>query len=677
MKKNNLYIYKIYRPSMKAKIIIVLVIFFLISSYTRLFAGGWTLLQNSPTTNDLHSVFFLDDDTGWIAGDNSTIYKTTNSGVSWVQQTSPEASNFQCIIFVSAETGWACGTGGTVIKTTNGGANWFSQTFTASKFNSMDFINSNTGFIAGDFGNIYKTINEGITWTPQVSGVNQSLHQINIRGGQTVIAVGDNAIILRTTNYGVEWITQSGPGIVSQIFYTLAGFPIISIGTLTKYSADGGVSWNLSEFPTEPIYSLTEMEDNKCLGVGGNGYIVYAIFNQDSGVYFTQEPSPTTQNLYSVHYPKLSNFIWAVGAGGTILKYLSDWSKIYEGGMEWKDIDFINQNTGWAIIFENNMRYGIKKTTDGGNNWIYQIQMNYDRLASISFVDENTGFIVGDNNIIKKTTDGGLNWSDLNSNFNYDWYSVYFTDVNTGWVCGTQGKIIKTSNGGNNWDTLTTGITSDLLEIKFINANTGFAISDRNIIKTVNGGMNWSIIHGVTGNGFITFDMLDENIGWFVYDYFGDSYQIMKTTNGGVDWLDYLSTPSGFFIRSLDFLDSNIGFICGNNSNLNDGCIYKSTDGGVSWAKERIILPIKPESIEFIIQNNTAFGFCAGNNFFSTSFEYFGGEPGGNSGSYPGWVQVNSGTTTGFLTCVDYINPFVAYAVGGPNDGQVQNRHLF
>ena len=153
--------YKIHRPKMKAITIFVSIFIFLIASNTRLFAGGWTLLQNSPTTNDLHSVFFLDDNTGWIAGDNSTIYKTTNSGVSWVQQTSPEASNFQCIIFVGADTGWACGTGGTVIKTTNGGTNWFSQTFTASKFNSMDFIDANTGYIAGDNGNIWKTTDGG------------------------------------------------------------------------------------------------------------------------------------------------------------------------------------------------------------------------------------------------------------------------------------------------------------------------------------------------------------------------------------------------------------------------------------------------------------------------------------------------------------------------------------
>ena len=82
--------------------------------------------------------------------------------------------------------------------------------------------------------------------------------------------------------------------------------------------------------------------------------------------------------------------------------------------------------------------------------------------------------------------------------------------------------------------------------------------------------------------------------------------------------------------------------------------------------------------IDFVVENNTAVGFAVGyHQIFRTSFEYFGGEPGGNSGSYPGWVPVNSGTTTGFLTCVDYINPFVAYAVGGPNRRWYGTRHLF
>ena len=48
-------------------------------------------------------------------------------------------------------------------------------------------------------------------------------------------------------------------------------------------------------------------------------------------------------------------------------------------------------------------------TTDGGNNW--EINSSYtDRLGGMHFVDEYTGWIVGENELILKTTDGGMNW---------------------------------------------------------------------------------------------------------------------------------------------------------------------------------------------------------------------------------------------------------------------------
>ena len=37
--------------------------------------------QISGTTNPLHSVYFINEDTGWVVGDNGTILKTSDGGV--------------------------------------------------------------------------------------------------------------------------------------------------------------------------------------------------------------------------------------------------------------------------------------------------------------------------------------------------------------------------------------------------------------------------------------------------------------------------------------------------------------------------------------------------------------------------------------------------------------------
>ena len=40
----------------------------------------------SATSNKLYSVFFVDQNIGWAAGDGGTIMKTTNGGISFVEE---------------------------------------------------------------------------------------------------------------------------------------------------------------------------------------------------------------------------------------------------------------------------------------------------------------------------------------------------------------------------------------------------------------------------------------------------------------------------------------------------------------------------------------------------------------------------------------------------------------
>ncbi len=640
---------------------IIFLVLALLLLYKTAFAE-WKLIQNSPTTNNLRSVYFLDDNTGWIAGDNSSIYKTTNSGESWVQQTSPEASNFQCIAFVDANIGWACGTGGTVIKTTNGGTNWISQTFTASKLSSMDFMDANSGYIAGDFGNIYKTTDGGSSWIIQLTGLSWNLHQIKFEDEYTTgFAAGDNAIIFKTTDGGLHWWQMTTPAIASQIFYSIGDEfslddKIFATGTVTKYSTDQGESWNLGEFPAEPIFSLTALGDYRYVGVGGNGYIVKTA---DEGITWTIEQSPTAQNLYSVNCLQTSNFMWAVGANGTVLKYIPDWSYTFASGDAYRGVHFINQNTGWVV----GQSGKIAKTTDSGTTWSTQNSGTSQILSSVYFSDASTGYTAGSQGTILKTTNGGTNWNPLSS-ATAEWlYSVYFIDANTGYSVGGNGTIMKTTNSGTNWIQQSSGTTYTLKDVFFADANNGIAVGGYAglgiILRTTNSGTTWTTQNSGTINFLSSVYFIDANTGYTV----GDSGTIFKTTNGGANW-DALSSGTNEDLRSVYFIDANVGYIVSEHS------IYKTNNGGSNWFEDEVPGGLwGMNEVQIVFENNTAIGFGAGYGILRTSFEYLGGDPTGSSGNYPGWVQVNGGTTTGFLTGVDYINPFVAYAVGGPNDG--------
>ncbi len=52
------------------------------------------------------------------------ILKTTDGGVSWVKYISNIANNLNCIKFVNEQTGWIVGNSGIILKTTNGGVSF-------------------------------------------------------------------------------------------------------------------------------------------------------------------------------------------------------------------------------------------------------------------------------------------------------------------------------------------------------------------------------------------------------------------------------------------------------------------------------------------------------------------------------------------------------------------------
>ncbi|MBM4157412.1 MAG: T9SS type A sorting domain-containing protein [Ignavibacteria bacterium] len=128
--------------------------------------GGNSWNQNYiTTTGPLMSVCFVNDSTGYIAGE--AIWKTTSYGVNWtLQQT--VTSQLNSIKFINANTGYCVGQD--IYKTTNGGNNWFTQTYQSPSFlmKSVFPVNFDTAYICGYNGKILKAIRGG-----NVIGVNK------------------------------------------------------------------------------------------------------------------------------------------------------------------------------------------------------------------------------------------------------------------------------------------------------------------------------------------------------------------------------------------------------------------------------------------------------------------------------------------------------------------------
>jgi PKD repeat protein len=170
-------------------------------------ASTWTNpIISGGTTYTLNAVHFTTDLNGVVGGDYNFIQgflSYTTSGGTYFGFPITTISKINDIFFLNSTTGFAVAEGGNLYKSTNSGSSWLIQSSgTTTNLNAVHFYNSNFGYIVGDNGLILHTTNGGLTWTPQNSGVNHHLNGVFCVDSNICYAVGDSGTIIRTTTAG-------------------------------------------------------------------------------------------------------------------------------------------------------------------------------------------------------------------------------------------------------------------------------------------------------------------------------------------------------------------------------------------------------------------------------------------------------------------------------------------
>ena len=281
------------------------------------------LPQTSNTYNSLKAVSFVNSTTGWVAGSNGTMLRTTNAGVSWSSQTANTTNNINGIDFLNASMGWLVGDGGIIKNTTNGGGNWTSQnSTTAENLQAVQFIDANSGWAVGGSGQgiILKTTNGGTTWTSQNPGYGQ-LYSLAMVSSSIGWVVGSGAIF-KTTNGGTSWISQLNPtNMLYSVLFADAYLGVAVGGYGNTYSTtDGGTNWTPRPNNSGNFRCMSGINSSTLWVVGDNGNI-YRTTNGGS-TWTKQLTNINNNNLNAVQFVDANNG-WAVGDNGTILRTTS------------------------------------------------------------------------------------------------------------------------------------------------------------------------------------------------------------------------------------------------------------------------------------------------------------------------------------------------------------------
>jgi len=277
---------------------------------------------------------------------------------------------------------------------------------------------------------------------------------------------------------------------------------------------------------------------------------------------------------------------------------------------------FVNDNTGWTVG-----DFGtIQKTTDGALTWNVQPAALTRDLRDVCFIDSQEGWVVGDFGTILHTSDGGTNWAIQPASTTRDLFGVDFIGQN-GWAVGDYGTVLHTSDGGANWETQDAAITRVLRSVSFANSMNGWIVGDFGTIRhTTDGGVNWETQTGSTSRDLFAVSFRNGN-GWAV----GDYGIVLHTSDAGETWETQTASTTRIF-RDVHFTDSKNGWIVGDF-----GTVRKTTNGGNSWLSEFV----SSSRDLFAVHFPGSRGWTVGD--FGTVIELNGAEP------YR-WDIQNSGT---------------------------------
>ena len=175
----------------------------------------------------------------------------------------------------------------------------------------------------------------------------------------------------------------------------------------------------------------------------------------------------------------------------------------------------------------------ILKTADGGFTWEVQDPDGETSLFSVSAVDENTVWAVGDGGVVLATTDGGKNWTNQNSGAGGDLLGVCAADSRNAIAVGLGGTICTTVNGGAGWSRRDSGTREHLYGVCAVDTRTAWvAGTNGTILKTADGGKTWKVQESGTERNLRGVAAADALTAWAV----GDGGTILKTTDGGKTW---------------------------------------------------------------------------------------------------------------------------------------------
>ncbi len=292
---------------------------------------------------------------------------------------------------------------------------WFKlNSGTSIHLNSVSFPENYAGlrvWAVGNNGLIIRSTNGGINWSSQASGTTNDLKCVIFRPDSTGYIVGKSGTILRSTNGGSSWIpVSSGTSTdLNAVWPFFAGGSVIaagSNGTILK-STNSGASWYPVVSPVSTNLNCIISGFPNDVFIGGDGGKI--LYSGNLGDNWTEQPSGTTSklNAFAVqNFWNITSVVHAVGDNGVMIKTT-------------------NSGTNWLSVTSTTTQnlYSVQTLSIAGDTLLYHIA-------------------VGANGTMIESIGGDM-WYDRSHPFTDNFSSINMVNMNTGYAAGSGGTVIK------------------------------------------------------------------------------------------------------------------------------------------------------------------------------------------------------------------------------------------
>lgn len=287
------------------------------------------------------------------------------SHAQWTQLVHPIIERADDLYFLNADTGWVAGGGsGRILRTYNGGEFWsIAVDFGNDYLRSIEFLDAEVGFCGSLDGQLYRTTDGGTTWTdimPQLAQPVPGICGLARADATTIYGTGvffGPAYVIKSSDAGLTWqhfdLSAQAWCLIDVLFlnadtgFAVGGGPNNTLGASIFRTTNGGLTWT-------PVFTT---------GTGNE--------------WFWKIQSPDGQHLYAsieTGYLSPPRIARSDDAG---LTWTLD--TLANGFGRLQGVGFLNPDQGWAgdnVLFT---------TTNGGESWSSSFQLaGFNRFHKVN-----------------------------------------------------------------------------------------------------------------------------------------------------------------------------------------------------------------------------------------------------------------------------------------------------